>query len=31
VLHLKHRIEVEDETGRRVLTPPFGAAFKIVD
>jgi hypothetical protein len=30
-LHLKHRIEVEDEDRRPVLTLPFRSAFKIVD
>jgi hypothetical protein len=30
-LHLKHRIEVEDENRRPVLTLPFRSAFKIVE
>ncbi|MCL6699615.1 hypothetical protein LZ496_12585 [Sphingomonas sp. NSE70-1] len=29
-VHLRHRIEVEDEQGRPVFTLPFAAAFKIV-
>jgi hypothetical protein len=31
VLHLRHRIEVEDEEGRPVLTVPFAAAFKVIE
>ena len=30
-LTVKHRVEVEDEQGRPVLTMPFSAAFRIVD
>jgi hypothetical protein len=30
-LYLKHRIEVEDEDRRPVLTLPFRAAFKIIE
>ncbi|MDB5697861.1 MAG: hypothetical protein JWN69_665 [Alphaproteobacteria bacterium] len=30
-LSLHHRIEVEDEQGRPILTLPFKAAFKIED
>lgn len=29
-VHLRHRIEVEDEEGRPVFTLPFSAAFKII-
>ena len=29
-VHLRHRIEVEDEQGRPVFTLPFSAAFKII-
>jgi hypothetical protein len=29
-LHLRHRIEVEDEQGRPIFTLPFSTAFKIV-
>jgi hypothetical protein len=28
-LNLRHRIEVEDEGGKPVLTLPFGSAFQI--
>ena len=29
-VHLRHRIEVEDQQGRPVFTLPFSAAFRIV-
>ena len=29
-VHLRYRIEVEDEQGRPVFTMPFSAAFKII-